>query len=228
MRRTLIVVTLLAALVVAVAVPVYAGVGRDTNLTIGRANGGKAYNTSLYSSNNTATLTLVNTRGAGSPALDLRVSAGPPMQVNSSGRVHKLNADYLDGYQAADMVMVDGCGRNTPDLVGQDWSCTMTLATNRAGYIAMNGSADVWNGDGVTPDTVSCDFQLGGGQARWSRRDVELGPNPTDRNEDLCATNTMVAVPKGTHTVVFRVYNVGPLTRVGNAGASVVFSAFTG
>jgi hypothetical protein len=94
--RNLFIAVLLVVLAVALALPV--GALRDDNMIVGRANGAKGYNTSLYSTSNTATLTLVNNRNAGSPALDLQVRAGPALAVNTSAWIQRLNADYVDGY----------------------------------------------------------------------------------------------------------------------------------
>jgi hypothetical protein len=90
---------LLIALIAALAVP--AAADRDDPMVVGRANGAKGYMTSLYSTNPTATLMLVNNRPAGSPALRLQVKSGPPLTVNTKGLVANLNADLLDGKQGS-------------------------------------------------------------------------------------------------------------------------------
>jgi hypothetical protein len=95
----LLLVLVLASLVVAAAVPVVAAPG--DNMKVGRVNGAQGYQTSLYSTNPTATLTVVNNRGAGAPALNLRSKAGPALAVNTKAWIRNLNADYLDGRQAS-------------------------------------------------------------------------------------------------------------------------------
>jgi hypothetical protein len=90
----------LVALLLIGLVALPAGADRDDPLLAGRANGAKGYNTSLYSTNPTATVTLVNNRGSGAPALDLQVKAGPALAVNTKAWVANLNADLLDGRNA--------------------------------------------------------------------------------------------------------------------------------
>jgi len=81
------------AALILLSFPAVAAVGDA--LLLGRANGADAV-TSL-SGQATANLRMINTQ-AGSPALDLRVQPGaPPLKVNSTTRVPKLNADLLDG-----------------------------------------------------------------------------------------------------------------------------------
>ena len=71
-------------------------------LLAGRANDAGAKVTSLVANLSGAVLRLTN-QGTG-PALDLRVQAGtPPLSVNSTARVAKLNADTVDGKHASEL-----------------------------------------------------------------------------------------------------------------------------
>ncbi|MFH1105204.1 MAG: hypothetical protein V1757_09750 [Actinomycetota bacterium] len=88
----------LVAAVVMMSFPVVASVGDALNL--GQANSADAV-TSLSGAAD-ANLRVTNTQ-SGDPALDLRVVSGaPPLKVNSTARVPKLNADLLDGSHASD------------------------------------------------------------------------------------------------------------------------------
>jgi hypothetical protein len=73
--KAVLIAVLLLGLVVALAVP--AAADRDDTMVLGRANGAKQYNTSIYSTNNTATLSLHNTNAGGAPALSLHSGSGP-------------------------------------------------------------------------------------------------------------------------------------------------------
>ncbi|MBM3957440.1 MAG: hypothetical protein FJ313_05245, partial [Gemmatimonadetes bacterium] len=102
--------TLRAALVGAVVAavvlftfPVIAAVGG--NMILGKPNTADA-TTFLTGAAPNSNLRIINSQ-AGAPALDLRVVAGsPPLRVNSAGWVRWLNADRLDGKNAAAFSLV--------------------------------------------------------------------------------------------------------------------------
>ena len=83
-------------------------------LTLGQANSAGDALTRLVANLPGPVLRLTNT-GAG-PALDLRVEGGaPPLKVNTGVKVTGLNADKLDGREAADLAGVRAYAHVTPD-----------------------------------------------------------------------------------------------------------------
>jgi hypothetical protein len=109
------------------ALPALGAAGDD--IVAGQFNDSGGYVTRLKGKGN-PTLRLINWNGRA--ALELRVSAGtPPMKVNSTGLVTNLNADLLDGMQAAafavtghdhdtDYLAIDGTAADSGLLDGLD------------------------------------------------------------------------------------------------------------
>ncbi len=103
----------------AVMLALVAGV---TSLAVAKTpSGGETASAVLKGVSNTATAvtTLINS-GTG-PALSLRVQQGnPPLAVNSSTKVANLNADSLDGEDAAAFVRTNGKAADSDLLDGRD------------------------------------------------------------------------------------------------------------
>jgi hypothetical protein len=127
--KTVLIVVLLLGLVAALAVP--AAADRDDNMVLGRANGAKKWHTSLYSTNNTATLSLFNKNGTGAPALRLHSNNGPALEITSGNRIVNLNSDWLDGWDSSafamydhdhdtDYLAIDGTADDSDELDGLD------------------------------------------------------------------------------------------------------------
>ncbi|MCJ7725801.1 MAG: pentapeptide repeat-containing protein [Acidimicrobiia bacterium] len=75
-----------------------AGAANGNDMRAGRKN----YAGSLTTIKGKGGLLLWNTTPAGEPAAWFRVTSGPPFAVNSTGLVKDLNADMVDGKDAAD------------------------------------------------------------------------------------------------------------------------------
>jgi hypothetical protein len=225
--RLLVAVALIAALT-ALAVPVAA---RGEPMKAGMVNGARGYMTSLYSTNPNAALRLVNNRPAGEPALDLQVGWGdPPLSVNSNAWIQRLNTDKVDGYDVNDLFRAGGCGNGTigDGSVYSYWECSFTIWAPVAGTIAMTGSIELWRTDNDGGDDVNCRFYVDDVLARWSRRDVHLGPLMSDKNDENCATETFVDVDPGVHTITFQVRELGLRTNYRWAAAFGYFTPFQG
>jgi hypothetical protein len=72
-------------------------------------------------SNLAASVSKLVKSGAG-PALRLEVDSGPPLSVNSSAKVTNLNADKVDGKNAADFLPASGKAVDSDNLDGLDSS----------------------------------------------------------------------------------------------------------
>ena len=235
MRRTLTLLVsvltgaLIAALVV-VAVPAE-----------GAPNGGGPGDPLLLSRVNQAgPMTVLKTNGgfrilaknpARPPLMIYSPDSMPPLDVSSTAKVANLNVDLLDGESAADLASVSGgCGR-TNWLAGNptEWSCDITLTTSTAGAITMNGSAYMQLQIPIADDTVECGFFIGAAPtnwARWSWRRITL-PADGPFSPGICATNTWVEVPAGTHHITFMVKDIGPNTQLADVGANAIFTPGT-
>jgi hypothetical protein len=158
-------------------------------------------------------------------AMPLRLESGaavPPLQVTSSRKVARLNADLLDGRQANGLVRVAYCvDDDAPDYL--NYQCVMTFEAPRDGYLLMSGSVDTWATTGG--DLLHCEFLLDGAEVVGSIRDFDL--NAANYNQESnCATDAGVAVSAGEHTAVFQLDSVGNTTRLLDVGAYIIFTPF--
>lgn len=96
-----------------------------------------------------ATTTLATTKG---PALALKVKGSrPPLVVNTSTRVTKLNADLLDGQDASDFVSARGVAGNSDLLDGLD-SAVFARKDDLAGLAKKDELAGLARKSDVLPD----------------------------------------------------------------------------
>jgi hypothetical protein len=208
-------------LVIALVVP--AGADRDDTMIVGRSNGGKAYNTSLYSTNNKATLSLYNKNGSsGAPALALHSNIGPAMSISSTDRIVNLNSDYVDGYGATRLrIMRNGCAHDSIGYPGSDWNCDAGLVTlPRAGIVDMTGSVDIQN-NSASDDQVWCYFSVRVDGGTWTKiassdRDVDIRAG----DYGICATDAWYVMPSsGDLEVRFRIASIGTNTVLGQSSS---------
>jgi hypothetical protein len=163
-----VLVSFLAGALIVAALP--AGADRDDNMIVGRANGGKAYNTSLYSINNTATLSLYNKNGGGAPALRLHSNDGPALAITSADRIVNFNADYVDGYSAHRLLdLADGCGSATiGDPTLSVWTCdTAAAGIPTSGRVLATGSVDIQN-NAESDVEIGCEIRRRYNSGLWS------------------------------------------------------------
>lgn len=162
---------------------------------------------------------------SGAVPLGLQSARGvPPMQVNSTARVARLNADRVDNYHADGLARVAFCADDdAPD--GADYACSMEITAPSNGYLVMSGSADVWRStDGA--DLAHCEFALDGEEVIGSTRDFDIRM-PGNQESD-CGTDAAAAVAAGSHTVVFQLHSIGSATNLLEVGAYVIFIPFGG
>ena len=127
----LIVVALLGAMLATALPSIAAQVGDP--LGLGESNTVDS-RTRLVGDVSSSNLQIIN-QGAGT-ALDLRVGPGePPLRVNRSRKVPKLNADRVDGKDAIDFLAVDGTAVNADRVDGLDASSLIRAASARTGDV---------------------------------------------------------------------------------------------
>lgn len=133
------------------------------------------------------------------PALKLQVGAGqPPLAVNSPARVANLNADRLDGKSANDLIRVASAKDDDNARVGSNGVVlTTSITAPTAGFLVIDASSDVFNK--FTSTFATCFIRVDGTVDVPSDRAMQL--NGTTNNEEDCATNTVVPVAAGVHTV---------------------------
>lgn len=121
-------------------------------LVLGHSNFAGPSQTGLASYARGRTLNLTNTStGAGATALGLNVSASrPPMIVNSSVKVSKLNADKLDGLDSRAFLRTTGKAADANKLDGLDSTAFLRVGAKAADAETVDGvdSADLVRGTG--------------------------------------------------------------------------------
>ncbi|NQV05008.1 hypothetical protein HQ535_00525 [bacterium] len=93
---------LLVGLLVAGVLP--AGAATGAPLVLGEANG--ASKGTVMRTGGVRSLKIVNNRSTGTPLELVAQNGMPPLQVNSSGKVARLNVDMLDGLDSSELVTV--------------------------------------------------------------------------------------------------------------------------
>lgn len=167
--------------------------------------------------NTSKTVTRLNTKGGlridnfkiGNPALILNVAdtSLPPMQVNANGRIDNLNADMVDGSQANELIraaFVDTQDVNEGTVFSGGSAAnvlTTSITAPKRGLLmitaGMNGNTGTW-------DTWLCILGVDGDYVDGTRRDIvnhDAGGDHTAANESDCATNGVIAVEPGVHSV---------------------------
>ncbi|MBM3696301.1 MAG: hypothetical protein FJW79_10270 [Actinobacteria bacterium] len=208
------------------ALPALGAVAGDP-LLLGRTN---TINSRTTLSGSPATSLRVVNQAAGATALDLQVQPGSaPLAVNTSRRISRLNADYLDGRHAADLLRAAAARTaNAPNVNGD--VLTVEVVAPAAGLLIMEGSVDVL---GVTRDVLNCALRLDGAQVAGTGRSIVVhdttASGGTDNGSENCASGGGIAVTAGAHTVAFE---VGALdagtTGLGEASLWALFVPFDG
>jgi hypothetical protein len=143
-----------------------------------------------------------NSSGAAATALDLQVEPGKaPMKVNSGTQVANLNADKVDGKDANQLVRVASFAGQSPLADGTSGKvATTTINAPAPGFLVIDASSDVSNnGESAFPQ---CFIRVDGFPASGSRMIMQLNESQGSVNtQEDCATNAVVPVAAGTHTV---------------------------
>jgi hypothetical protein len=180
-----------------------AAVSAVAGLVLGEENttGGR---TGLTAASGSATLRLANTHSGGS-ALSLAVEAGnPPLKVNSTSKVQKLNADKVDGLSAHQLLRI---AHDSTTDVGSNVEGTMLTVSVKApfdGYLLITGGV---NSDGALGDGayVWCNFELDGLKIPESERLISnkiiTANGDIETFYSYCESSVTVPITAGTHTV---------------------------
>ncbi|MBA3415123.1 MAG: hypothetical protein H0U10_07880 [Chloroflexia bacterium] len=117
------------------------------------------------------------------PALDLKVEAGnPPLKVNSAEPVVNLNADLLDGQEAAAFQAAPGCSNGTVFVAGV---CIETAKRNQANWQTAQNTCFSFNQGARLPTVGELQGLRGDGRfdftgTEWSSALVEDGATNAD------------------------------------------------
>jgi hypothetical protein len=88
------------------------------------------------------TVSALAKRGVG-PALRLLVDSGPPLEVNSQGKVANLNADKVDGKDADAFLAADGKARDSTHADRSDWAADAQKLGGTFPYELRTGVAEL-------------------------------------------------------------------------------------
>lgn len=172
------------------------------------------------------TLKIINTTGKGIPLILWSAEDRPPMKVNSTARVRRLNADRLDGWHAAALgarVATAGPIEVGPVCGGFDCSAELlstTIEVPRSGMLIVGAGADFARYTGGD-DALACKVLVAEDQPMGGEMGIHLNSEQNDSNqEENCIITAWHPVTAGTHTVSFMVSGVrDSQTRIGRGGA---------
>jgi hypothetical protein len=212
---------LLGAALVAGA-PADAGTGDA--VILGKAN--SAEDPTKIKGSGRSTLRIINEAG-GIPLVLVSEDGQPPLKVDSSARVARLNADKVDGWHAhalAPRVSAAGPVRAGRLCDGSNCSAELlevTVEAPRDGILIIGAAIDLARySDGE--DAVICRVQVDEFfTAVGGRMGVLVGADGAAGNyEEDCSINAWEQVEAGTHTVTLQVIGVrDKKTIVGSGGA---------
>jgi len=142
---------------------------------------------------------LFRTTKVGVPAATFEVLSGPPIAVNNTTKVSRLNADYLDGWNARELRTTWGWRSNGNIANNVEWvtsrSATVPIG---GGVILMSASVDFYNSS-ASVDLIECFFSVNGTQIGESRMTVTVQAG----QEAACHSDAASEQPSGTYTVEF-------------------------
>ena len=172
---------------------------------------------------NTKNGVVFSTTKAFTPAATFQVQSGAPIAVNSAGWVMNFNADYVDGFEANQLVRAGWCGSGDA-TDGVEYSCSIEISAPTSGVLLMSGSIDFWLGS-AGADLLSCMFKNGSSEIATTRRDIDI-QHPGNQESD-CATDGALVVGPGDYTINFVTESVNS-ANLGDVGAYVLFVPFDG
>ena len=221
---------LVLALVFGVATTALAGTGVGARFDLGSTNTVSAVTRLVGSVAGPSLQVDNNSANANATALDLQVEAGKaPMKVNSATKVANLNADTVDGKHADQLVRVASFTGPSALAAGANGTvATTTINAPAPGFLVIDASSDVLNS--FQADVYECSVQVDNATAPGSRRSMALSATQPGVNfEENCATNAVVPVSAGTHTVDLEATLVSaPRTNWKDTALSAIYIPFDG
>jgi hypothetical protein len=206
-------------------------------LILGQSNGASGKTTTLTSNQDGgAVMKIVNS--GDHRALYLQSSAktplklqGPankaPMTVNSSTTVTNLSADMVDGWSANSITRIAYASDDFV-IAGANGRLTTTITAPARGWIAINGSAYIFNTSGTTPDGVECAIEVNDAQVLGSRRAIDVDSDPTGDAVNCASTGGFRVCNSGTYTIDLEFSGIAASTNVNDASVTAVYSPFSG
>ena len=206
-------------------------------LILGQGNAASGKTTTLTSNKNNGPVMKIRNPG-NHRGLDIETEGGiplklngptnkAPMVVNSGVVVSNLNAGKVDGWDANSLVRL---GFANDDLVasGVNGTLTTTIQAPSRGWIAITGSAWVFNGSTTIPDVVECAIEVNNAEVTGSERFVDVD---FDGNNDsvICGSTVGFRVcSPGTYTIDLEFRDIAALTTVLDGSVTAQFTPFSG
>ncbi len=213
---TVVGLAIMLALVFGMATTALAGTGVGARFDLGKANTvnqisklvGSVAGPSLQIDN--------NSDGVSATALDLQVEPGKsPMKVNSVTKVADLNADKLDGKSANQLTRIT-FAQNAPRRIERDTTLEASITAPTAGFLLINATTAVTQNDNNVIGFISVD----GNFDDPSLKDISV------EGSEIFATETVVPVEAGEHTVSFKAFTSRDDTAYEGTTLSALFVPF--
>jgi len=154
----------------------------------------------------------------------------PPLQVNQSTRVPKLNADRIDDWDANQLIRVAHAEtKDAPDIEGDILTASITAPED--GFLVITAGANAGGGD---LERVNCRVEVDDITVTGSRRGMAVhwpGGSHTYGADEHCSPSGTQAVTAGTHNVSLHIedqdWPASSITlRLFNASLSVIYVPF--
>jgi len=205
-------------------------------LILGQGNAASGKTTGLSSNKNNGPVMRIRNPG-NHRGLDIETEGGiplklngptnkAPMLVNSGVNVTNLSADKVDGWDANSITRI-GFANDDFVVIGADSRITTTITAPSRGWIAINGSASIFNAS-ATPDGVECTIEVNDAPVLGSRRAIDVDGLAAGDAVNCASTGGYRVCGSGTYTIDLEFSNIAAQTSVTEASLTAVFSPFSG
>ena len=147
---------------------------------------------------------------------------------NAATAANAGDADKLDGLDASSLIRVAGDSSEDLEDGGVFDTLSADITAPRSGFLHIVGSVDLENFS--VGDTLQCELRLADSSVSGSVREIDLDGDLTDDNDvntqEVCATNAVVAVGAGVHTVDLNLIGLVATTDVDAGALNVLFVPF--
>ena len=206
-------------------------------LILGQANAASGKTTTLSSNKNNGPVMKIRNPG-NHRGLDIETEGGiplklngptnkAPMTVNSGVVVSNLNAGMVDGRDANALVRL-AFANDDAVASGTDGTLTTTIQAPSRGWIAITGSAWVFNHSSTTPDLVECAIEVNNAEITGSERFVDVDFDSSNDSVICGSTVGFRVCSPGTYTIDMEFRDIAVSTSVFDGSVTAQFTPFSG